>query len=641
MKKLSLSIILCHLLLLSTLSIAQQKPATPPKPKPSADAEKKEPEKKDEKGVEAELSPLQQRGLALARQAGDDAVSLDDKRSAARIQAAAADLFWPREQEYARKLFQRAYDAASAYYRESKDDNLDRVGSSSTNRQDVRLEVIRAASKRDPVFGRELTDKYIEEKQRELQERRNQSGAQSPADNRMFGNVDPAADDLLRTASSLLDVDLKAAVELGQRSLAAGVTQGTPGFLAQLAGRDRAAADRLYLFALDRLLANPGAMASQLLLLGAYPFGENQVLVSDGNNTNGLGFGAVRNFQIDPGLVGRFLATAMTMIARTAEMNQAQVPDAASRAGVMLFAARVFEPKVNQYKPELMDQWRLLEGQVAAVTDPQASNQINQVAQQAARNQPSNGQQVGPPLDASDRIKAMLDRAQQTSNFDQRDSLYYSAAALAQNSGDVARATEIIGRISNLDFRRQVRDWINFDAATAAVRDKRFDDAHRYALEVSATDQRAYLLFEIARAALDQKDRQRAIELLDEAAKKAADADNTRDKLRALLGIAHLYASFDPSRAFEVMTDAIHAANKVPSYGPDDARLIRSLETPGGGSSSMTVQNVEGFDLSRALQQLASADFDRTLALAQSLESKSLKLAAIVAVGASAFEKSK
>src|SRR5207253_6676880 len=122
-------------------------------------------------------------------------------------------------------------------------------------------------------------------------------------------------------------------------------------------------------------------------------------------------------------------------------------------------------------------------------------------------------------------------------------------ASLAQRSDDMARAMEIIGRISNMDFRRQVRDWVNFDAATAAVRDKHFDDAHRYALDVSATDQRAYLLFEIARAALEQKDRQRATELLDEAARKAADADNTADKLRALLGIAHLYASFDPPRA--------------------------------------------------------------------------------------------
>src|SRR5207237_460563 len=111
-------------------------------------------------------------------------------------------------------------------------------------------------------------------------------------------------------------------------------------------------------------------------------------------------------------------------------------------------------------------------------------------------------------------------------------------------------------------FRRKVRDWIGFSAALSAIRDKRYDDARRYALDVSATDQRAYLLFEIARAALEQKDRQRATELLDEAARKAAAADNAADKLR-------------------------------------------------------------------------------TLALAQSLDSKPLKLAAIVAVGASVFEKSK
>ena len=656
MNRLFLSIILCFSLLLPTVQATQQKQATPPKPKPSVDAEKKEPEKKelekkepekkDEKAAEAELSPLQQRGLGLARQVGDDAVGLEDKRGVARVQVAAADLLWARDEEVGRKFFQRAFDAACAYYRESKDDNIDHVGSRATvARQDVRLEVIRAASSHDAAFARELTNKYVEEKQREYQEKRNQSGTATPTDNPMFGRIDASADDLIQTASSLLGTDLKMAVELTQRALALGVTQSMPGFLAQLAGRNRAAADQVYLFGLDRLLANSSATAGQLLLLGAYPFGEGQVLVSDGNNTQGLGFGAPKNFQIDLAIVNRFLTTAMTVMARTVEMNPAEVPDKALRAKLALFTGRVLEPKVTQYKPEMMEPWRELEGQLAAATDPQASNYINQVAQQAGQNQNSNGPlnprgSGGPSLDSNDRIKSLLDQAQQTSDFNRRDSLYYSAASIAVSSGEVARALGIVDRISNLDFRRQVRDFILFDAAQRAAQEKQLDEARKYALDVSATDQRAYLLASIARVALAQKDRQRAVELLEEAAQKAIAADNTANKMRALLSITHLYASFDSIRAFEIMTEAVRAANKVPHYGVDDARLVRVLESPGSnGSTSVNSSTDDGFDLGKTLKRLASTDFDRALLLAQSLDSKTLKLAAMVAVASAPFEK--
>jgi tetratricopeptide (TPR) repeat protein len=217
--------------------------------------------------------------------------------------------------------------------------------------------------------------------------------------------------------------------------------------------------------------------------------------------------------------------------------------------------------------------------------------------------------------------------------------LYQSAAFEAQRAGDLARALGITEKISNLEFRRQVRAWIHFNAAQTAIGEKRFDEARRYALEVDATDQRAYLFFEIARAALKEKDRARAVELLDEAAQKAAAAENTPEKLRALLGITSLYASFDPLRGFEVMAEAARTANKVSDYGPDQARLLRTLTTPGGYNSMLSVQDVEGFNLGKTLASLARTDFDRALLIAQSLENKPLRLTTIAAVAASPFAK--
>jgi len=80
-----------------------------------------------------------------------------------------------------------------------------------------------------------------------------------------MGNVDPAANDLLTTASALLQTDQKGAIDLAQRAFATGIPSGTPGFLSQLATKDQLAADQLYRFALDRLGSNPQATAAQVL----------------------------------------------------------------------------------------------------------------------------------------------------------------------------------------------------------------------------------------------------------------------------------------------------------------------------------------------------------------------------------------
>ncbi len=82
------------------------------------------------------------------------------------------------------------------------------------------------------------------------------------------------ASGLLDAASPLLQTDPKTAVELARRASrrAAGVPQGAPSFLFQLAGKDRAAADNLFLVALDHISRDPVVVPGQWLLLAAYPF---------------------------------------------------------------------------------------------------------------------------------------------------------------------------------------------------------------------------------------------------------------------------------------------------------------------------------------------------------------------------------
>jgi len=617
-------------------SAAQQKPAKSSKPQPAAEAEGKDKDEgKEKKEAEAEMTVLQQRGLDLLRQAAEDAIGIEDRRSSAKILAAAADALWERDQERARKLFQHAFETAVNYYRDTKDDNLVRVTQGgSIGRQDLRLEVIKLASGRDAALGRKFSDQYIEEKKRELQENRTQNKLDGGGDSRLFGKTDPASGDLLRTAQTLLAVDLKLAVSLAQRAFSTGIPQSAPSFFIQLANRDRTSADQVYLTALERLRNDGAATPGQLLLLSAYPFGENRVWVTDGENTNSYGFQPPKDFTLDEQLIRRFIATAFTVLARTTELDPSQSPDVASWFGGALFAARLLEPKVAQYQPALLGDWRGLGARLAGLTAVKAGDGVEHTLQDVAR---ETRQATNP--DNTDRIKELLDRAQQTADFARRDDLYQQAAFETNRGGDLSRALNIADKISDSDFRSKVRSWLNFDAATRATNERRFDDARRLALEVEATDERAYLFFQIASAALKEKDRARAIELLNEAAQRATAADNSPEKIRAQLGIANIYAGIDPLRGFEIIGEAVKAANRIPNYSPDQTGLVRALSMRSGRGSMIMSNSVEGFDLGKTLAILARSDFDRALLLAQSLDSKPLKLATLVAIASAVFDK--
>jgi hypothetical protein len=134
---------------------AQDKQAPAAKPKPAALKPETQPN-------ELEMSSLEQRGIDLIREAAKDSVGLPDRRAAARVQSTAANLLWKHDQAKARELFEQAFETAVIHYRETKDDNRERVSpNSSVSRSDMRLDVIRLASRTDAELGRKLTDQYV------------------------------------------------------------------------------------------------------------------------------------------------------------------------------------------------------------------------------------------------------------------------------------------------------------------------------------------------------------------------------------------------------------------------------------------------------------------------------------------------
>jgi len=595
--------------------------------KTAASAERRE--KVDEVTLE-----LGQRSINLILVAVEGAATLDDERSAVRIQALAADMLWKHEQARARQIFQNAFAAATNYHQDGKGLEQEQLaGGLSLSRPDLRLEVIRLAGKHDAQLSRKFTEQYVEEKRREQEEKRNQSKQPRNYD-AAFGTVDEASNDTLHIAEKLLDVNRKEAIGLAEQSFTKGVPQGAGYLFAKIAERDRATADQLYLTALGSLQREKLPVPGQLLLLSSYPFGDGNVWVSSGDGVNSYQFPVSDKFIIDEKIVQQFIATAFIVLARNAEAAVAQLPDANARVGAALFAAKLLQPRIAKYRPDRSEEWQGLINALFYIAGEQTQLGVDKTLSQISK-----GAKPETETSIDDRIKRLLDRAQNTNNFAQRDERYQKAALLADQKPDTPRALEIADKISNREHRKKLRSWLNFEAATRAINARKLDEARQYATEVEATDQSAYLFFQIARIALADKDQVRAQNLLAEAARRAVAADNTPEKLRALLGLVSLYSRFDSPRGFDLAGEAVRTANKIQNYGPDQARLVRSLETPGGKGLSISVENTEEFDLGKTLASLAGADFERALLLAQSLENKPLGLTAVISVAASVFEK--
>jgi hypothetical protein len=636
---------------------APSKRQTPAPPAPSkekkAPKDTKQPADEESATLKVENTPnlaeLRQRGIDLAQQVGEEANGIDDRRSAAIIQAVAADVLWPHRKEPARDLFRRAFETATTHYKETLDDNRQQLDKKVwTPRGDVRVEVIKLINKRDQKMGAEYNEKFIESKSREEQERAARAAAsgqsQGTWEGKFFGGNVAATNGLMEAANTLLNEDAKMAVDVARRAVDLGVSPAFATFISALSKRDRAAADGLYLHALEVLNSAQAPLPGQLLALSAYPFGEGQIRIRDGSNSSGWGFGKPENFDVNPQHIQKFLTVALSALQRLADPSLTLAPDGASRLSVALYAAKALESKVAAFHPALQDQWQEITGRLESLNPAGSAQSILQALEREkerreARPGDESRQQSGSSKQGE--VEDLLERAQKTNNFAQRDGLYSQAATAAESAGDISRALEIVGRISDLTFRGKMRSWINFNASEKAIGEKRYDEARRYALEVDETDYRAYLFFQIAEKVLKDNDRDRATELLEEAAKRAVEADDTQEKVKALCGIADLFLKIDQARSFSLAEAAVRAANKVPAgklnLVEGGSRMARTLSNAGGTRTSST--EVSGFDLRKVFGRLAGYDFDRSLALAQAIENKSVRCWAMTAVAESVLVK--
>jgi hypothetical protein len=230
-----------------------------------------------------------------------------------------------------------------------------------------------------------------------------------------------------------------------------------------------------------------------------------------------------------------------------------------------------------------------------------------------------------------DPVQESLEEAGRAADPRARDMAYLRAAQAAASKGDM-RARDFADKIEEADLRRQVRAYIDFALLNRAITDKKDGmEVLRLAASSELTAvQRTWGYTEAARL-LAKDDRTSALEALESAASAAKGIDAAEpDRVRATVAVATRFFEFDRNRAWEIMADAVKAANAAPEFTGSDSGLSARIQTRGSRSTINFPAPV--LDLTGVFRIFAGDDMNRALALAQTFTGESPRAIATLAI---------
>lgn len=490
----------------------------------------------------------------------------------------AADFLWEQREADARNAFTEALEIAKRDYKE-RGDKPTREGRLSISGIDQRYRVISAIAKRDPTWARKITTQLFEEATKEAES--NNSDA-THAD---------AGEKLLNVGSSLLPSDSSSAANFARLSFKYPATLALPSFLYKLAETNKAAADQLYQEALGSYANSP---LDELLYLSAYPFAIDRDL---GEMPNSMHYRVPGGFQPTTSLQTAFVQTLWKRSQLLSEKpSEARIGARLPAAAQLWIVFTRLESLGQNTSPSVL--------QIVARSKGLILNLVSNKDQQRV-----DALLMRPPTRSLDE---QVEAAEKQSKPAMREQLLAFAVLHADETEDIDRLIKIADKIDDVGLRQQIVNVVYFTRAQSLIKQHKTDEARILASKVEELDNRAYLYSAIAAEIMKQmKDDSEARALLEEVAAATAKAPDSEIKVRALFGIAYLYAGIEPSRSIALLSDAVKSINHI--QGKDFSRdyVIKRIEGKSFGSY-VTLQ-MPGFNPENAFREVSHYDFDGTL----------------------------
>jgi hypothetical protein len=565
--------------------------------------------------------------VSLIISLGSDARSYVDLALRPRVLARAADVLWDVDNVTARALFGRAWEAAEKGDAEevtikTKDNPPAMViALRRMSGRDLRSEVLSLVARRDRALGEEFFAKLKSENERETEDSK---GKGRPGDS---WSTSEAASKRLLVASKLLnDGQVERALEFAAPALDQ-VNVKSIGFLSELRRKDAEAADQWFALLLTRTALDPSSDANTVSGLSSYAFSPNFYVTfsADGGAIWSPGDSeslAPPNLPI--AIRSRFFEAAGTILLRPLPPPD-QDFTSSGRTGKSKVIRRLL-PLFDQYAP---DTATALRAQLVSLTVNSSTNGTNTES-------PLLTQGIKAEEDSGAVLQKMQDQLDHAKTSRERDEICASAAVTLATKGDL-RARDVAEKIDDSDRRAEVCRYVDFELVQLAIKRKKALEAARLARTGLLTHtQRGWTYTQAARLLLDSQ-RERALELLQDATDEAQRIDaSTPDRALLLVGVTRQLIAADRVRAWQTMDEAVKAANAAESFTGEN-QLNSSLFTKSG--VKFTSIGGEDFSLSGVLRSLTEDDLYRSIDLAKSFKNDAPRAAATLAIASTLLEK--
>jgi hypothetical protein len=243
---------------------------------------------------------------------------------------------------------------------------------------------------------------------------------------------------------------------------------------------------------------------------------------------------------------------------------------------------------------------------------------------------------IVPEDDSRDPMQAMEERLSRAENSADRDAIYADIAASLAGSGD-PRGRGLVDKIEDSALRQQTRSYTDFEYMDHALQKKDMQEAIRLACSGELTHfHRVYGLTQAARL-LIKSDRERAVDLLEEALAEARRIDGSDpDRPRALTAISMAFIEADRTRAWELISEVVKAGNSAEGFTGDDARVSSMLRFKNG--AMMRSSNATDFDLLGIFRTLAKNDLYPAIEAAKNFTNEVPRANAILAIAGTVLD---
>lgn len=592
--------------------------------------EKPEPKSADEKQLPAreEMLAAQRRSYAISEviSLADEARRYSDKALRSHVLARSASTLWDADRETSKALFQRAWDAAEMADVEAQIPNAGENPQNAEFRRvfsrgrDQRSDVIRLAANRDRALGEEFLKKLTEANEREASDAKKRS----PYDDLMGTE---AVAKRLEVARGFLDEgQIDRALEFAAPALTE-VNESSIYFLSALRAKNPTAADERFAFLLAWAEANPASDANTVSGLSCYVFTPGSYITysSDGSPMwGGQGGTTLVPPDLPASLRQRFFQVAAAILGRPAPPPE-EDHTTSGRAGKYMVVKRLL-PLFSRYAPDLAP---VLYSQLASLAGdlPAAVQNKDSLLTWNLRPQPSPGEALLTMQDKIDHAKSSWER----------DRIYMDAAIVLSTAGDI-RARDIAKSIEDSSLRDQVRRYVDFGLVQSAVSSKKTEEIIRLAKTGELVRiWRVWAYLQAARLLMNS-DRARALSILDDAATEARRLDvSDADRARALTAVATQLVTPDSVHAWEILSEAVKAANSAESFNGEDTHINAQVWTREG--PKIRSVNFEDLGLRSILRALAKKELERSIELAKSFKNEKPRAAAILTIAGVELEK--